>query len=159
MPAASAAVRACRSGCPEPGSRYRAGCSIATARCTFRCATCRTWHHGSGASRAREAFYPALFEELNYPYTGSDAYVLTVTLDKWRPLAVRAGVPELIVQDGYAFAYESEAGFAADALGREIRRRRGVAIDVLTGAAIREFDPALAVFKPDDLLGLGFGEG
>ena len=70
--------------------------------------------------------------------------LLTVTLDKWRPLAVRAGVPELIVQDGYAFAYESEAGFAADALGREIRRRRGVAIDVLTGAAIREFDPALA---------------
>jgi D-alanine-D-alanine ligase len=33
--------------------------------------------------RAREAFYPALFEELNYPYTGSDAYALTVTLDKW----------------------------------------------------------------------------
>src|SRR5215831_7177896 len=33
--------------------------------------------------RAREAFYPALFEELNYPYTGSDAYVLTVSLDKW----------------------------------------------------------------------------
>ncbi len=33
--------------------------------------------------RAREAFYPALFEELGYPYTGSDAYVLTVTLDKW----------------------------------------------------------------------------
>jgi D-alanine-D-alanine ligase len=33
--------------------------------------------------RAREAFYPALFEELNYPYTGSDAYALTLTLDKW----------------------------------------------------------------------------
>ena len=33
--------------------------------------------------RAREAFYPALFEELGFPYTGSDAYVLTVTLDKW----------------------------------------------------------------------------
>src|SRR6516225_3180990 len=33
--------------------------------------------------RAREAFYPALFEELGVPYTGSDAYVLTVTLDKW----------------------------------------------------------------------------
>ncbi len=33
--------------------------------------------------RAREAFYPALFDELSYPYTGSDAYVLTVTLDKW----------------------------------------------------------------------------
>ena len=33
--------------------------------------------------RAREAFYPALFEELGFAYTGSDAYVLTVTLDKW----------------------------------------------------------------------------
>src|SRR5947207_4229925 len=33
--------------------------------------------------RAREAFYPALFEELGFPYTGSDAYVMTVTLDKW----------------------------------------------------------------------------
>lgn len=33
--------------------------------------------------RAREAFYPALFEELGYPYTGSDAYALTLTLDKW----------------------------------------------------------------------------
>src|SRR2546430_10146929 len=32
--------------------------------------------------RAREAFYPALFEELGFPYTGSDAWVLTVTLDK-----------------------------------------------------------------------------
>src|SRR5450432_1692112 len=33
--------------------------------------------------RFREAFYPALFEELGFNYTGSDAYVLTVTLDKW----------------------------------------------------------------------------
>src|SRR5215470_7134472 len=32
--------------------------------------------------RTREAFYPALFEELGFPYTGSDAYALTVTLDK-----------------------------------------------------------------------------
>ena len=33
--------------------------------------------------RTREAFYPALFEELGFPYTGSDAYAMTVTLDKW----------------------------------------------------------------------------
>ncbi|HLW12375.1 MAG TPA: FAD-dependent oxidoreductase, partial [Casimicrobiaceae bacterium] len=70
--------------------------------------------------------------------------LLTVTLDKWRPLAARAGVPELIVQQGYAFAYESEAAFDGDALGREIRRRRGVAMEVLTGPAIREFDTALS---------------
>src|SRR5258708_22048136 len=41
--------------------------------------------------RAREAFYPALFEELGYPYTGSDAYVLTVTLDKWLTKLILAG--------------------------------------------------------------------
>src|SRR5580704_3988683 len=45
--------------------------------------------------RTREAFYPALFEELGFPYTGSDAYVLTVTLDKQlTKLAVQKhGVP------------------------------------------------------------------
>jgi D-alanine-D-alanine ligase len=35
-------------------------------------------HHG----RFREAFYPALFHELGFPYTGSDAYTLALTLDK-----------------------------------------------------------------------------
>jgi len=33
--------------------------------------------------RMREAFYPALFEELDIPYTGSDAYTMALTLDKW----------------------------------------------------------------------------
>ena len=32
--------------------------------------------------RFREAFYPALFDELGFPYTGSDAWALAVTLDK-----------------------------------------------------------------------------
>jgi D-alanine-D-alanine ligase len=32
--------------------------------------------------RFREAFFPALFDELGMPYTGSDAYALAVTLDK-----------------------------------------------------------------------------
>jgi D-alanine-D-alanine ligase len=40
--------------------------------------------------RSREAFYPALFEELGFPYTGSDAYVMTVTLDKWMTKLVLA---------------------------------------------------------------------
>jgi D-amino-acid dehydrogenase len=70
--------------------------------------------------------------------------LLTVTLDKWRPLAVHAGVPELIVQDGYAFAYESATAFAADALGRQIRAAHGVRIDVLQGPDIVAFDAALS---------------
>ena len=32
--------------------------------------------------KTRRAFYPALFEELGIPSTGSDAYTLCVTLDK-----------------------------------------------------------------------------
>jgi D-amino-acid dehydrogenase len=70
--------------------------------------------------------------------------LLTVTLDKWRPLAARAGVPELIVQNGYAFAYESAAAFEGDALGREIRRAHGVAIEVLKGPDVVAFEPALS---------------
>jgi len=32
--------------------------------------------------RYREAFYPALYDQLSLPYTGSDAYVCALTLDK-----------------------------------------------------------------------------
>jgi len=35
-----------------------------------------------GVGRGREAYYPALYERLGIPFTGSDAYVCTVTLDK-----------------------------------------------------------------------------
>ena len=42
--------------------------------------------------KTREAFYPALFEELGVPYTGSDAYTLCVTLDK--QLTKRASSPQ-----------------------------------------------------------------
>lgn len=57
--------------------------------------------------RAREAFYPALFAELGLPFTGSDAYVLTLTLDKWlTKLAVIAeGIDtpraRLVTQESY----------------------------------------------------------
>jgi len=70
--------------------------------------------------------------------------LLTVSLEKWRPLAERAGVPELVVQHGYAFAYESARAFDDDALGRSLRKQRGVAIEVLTGGEIRDYEPALS---------------
>ena len=35
-----------------------------------------------GEGRGREAYYPALFQRMGIPFTGSDAYVCTVTLDK-----------------------------------------------------------------------------
>ncbi len=44
--------------------------------------------------RMREAFYPAMFEELGIPYTGSDAYTNAITLDKWvtKLMVQKAGV-------------------------------------------------------------------
>lgn len=70
--------------------------------------------------------------------------LLDRSIDAWVPLAQRAGVPELVVQNGYAFAYRSEAAFLGDGLGRELRRARGVSIEVLTGGEVREFEPALS---------------
>jgi len=44
--------------------------------------------------KLREALYPALFEELGIPYTGSDAYANALTLDKWltKLMVAKAGV-------------------------------------------------------------------
>ena len=70
--------------------------------------------------------------------------MVDASIAKWRPLAEWAGVPGLIRQEGYAFVYESEGAFQGDAPGRKLRQDRGVQIDVLTGGAIREFDPALS---------------
>ncbi|MBK9265812.1 MAG: ATP-grasp domain-containing protein [Polyangiaceae bacterium] len=41
--------------------------------------------------KTREAFYPALFDELGFPYTGSDAYTLCTTLDKMLTKRTLAG--------------------------------------------------------------------
>ena len=70
--------------------------------------------------------------------------LMDASIRKWRPLADRAGVPELIVERGYAWAYESETAFKGDAFGRRLRTERGVRIDVLTGPAVREYEPALS---------------
>ncbi|MFH2203284.1 MAG: D-alanine--D-alanine ligase [Elusimicrobiota bacterium] len=45
--------------------------------------------------RYREAFFPGMFEQLGLPFTGSDAYVCTITLDKdmTKRLLAAQGVP------------------------------------------------------------------
>ena len=48
--------------------------------------------------------------------------LLTVTIEKWRPLAERAGVPELIARTATPSPMKA-GGYLADALGREIRAR------------------------------------
>src|SRR3954468_17471713 len=68
--------------------------------------------------RMREAFYPALFEELGIPFTGSDAYTNAVTLDKWitKLMVQRAGVESprgiLVTARNYDTIVERGAGLA-----------------------------------------------
>jgi D-amino-acid dehydrogenase len=149
---------------PLPPGEY---CSFGNAGCFSRCSCVPlglpgTWKHVPGwlLDPAGPLFIPLRYGLAIAPWLWqfqrasararvdriADALhaLLTVTLDKWRPLAARAGVPELVVQQGYAFAYESAAAFAADAPGREIRRAHGVRIEVLTGPDITAFDAALS---------------
>src|SRR5690349_3187724 len=68
--------------------------------------------------RMREAFYPALFEELGIPFTGSDAYTNALTLDKWvtKLMVGRAGVDSprglLVTMRNYEQIIERGAGLA-----------------------------------------------
>src|SRR3954464_3314050 len=70
--------------------------------------------------------------------------LMDASIAKWRPLAQWAGVPDLIQQRGYAWAYESEAAFQGDAFGRRLREERGVKLEPLRGGAVRELEPALS---------------
>ena len=126
--------------------------------------------------RSREAFYPALFEELGFPYTGSDAYVMTVTLDKWMTKLVLGAQgfdtprARLVVPDdmqrgrdlgmlGLSFPvlvkpnYEgSSKGIGDDAVARDVR----ALLDMLprslrkyaAGVLVEEFVPGSDVTVP-----------
>jgi D-alanine-D-alanine ligase len=126
--------------------------------------------------RAREAFYPGLFEELGFPYTGSDAYVMTVTLDKWMTKLVLAaqGVDtpraRLVVPDdmqrgrdvgmlGLAFPvivkpnYEgSSKGIGDEAVARDARALQEMLPRALrkypAGVLVEEFIPGIDVTVP-----------
>jgi D-amino-acid dehydrogenase len=71
------------------------------------------------------------------------------------PLLAEAGARDLVRRNGQIYAYSSEAGFAGDAYGRELRRSRGVSFDILGEDEIRQMEPALApifrkaVFYPE----------
>jgi D-alanine-D-alanine ligase len=63
--------------------------------------------------RFREAFYPALFDLLGLPFTGSDAYACALTLDKQltKVIVAQAGVPtpkwHFVAKDGPIPSVES----------------------------------------------------
>lgn len=62
----------------------------------------------------------------------------------WLPLVRHAGNEALIRRDGFLAVYRSEADFAGDALGYQLRRDNGIAFEVMRGATLWAFEPAIS---------------
>ena len=115
--------------------------------------------------RMREAFYPALFEELGIPFTGSDAYCNAITLDKWltklvvgkagidtpRATLVNARNYDAIVERGAGLAFpviikpnfegSSKGVYAASAAGAANSAAPGISPAFVTGSVSVVRDP------------------
>ncbi|HWN68001.1 MAG TPA: ATP-grasp domain-containing protein [Haliangium sp.] len=127
------------------------------------------------AGRMREAFYPSLFDELRIPYTGSDAYTMTLTLDKWltKLVVARHGVEtpratlvtprnfDGLVQRGFGLAFPvivkpnyegSSKGIADDSVVKEPRDL----LPVLR-AALREYPDGVLVEEYVDGIDVAVG--
>ena len=70
--------------------------------------------------------------------------LLKQTFDAYAPLVQNAGVADMIRQQGYVVAYSTRAALERDALPWKLRRERGVVIEEIDGAAIKEKVPQLA---------------
>jgi D-alanine-D-alanine ligase len=96
--------------------------------------------------RMREALYPALFEELGIPFTGSDAYTNAITLDKWltKLLLQRAGVETargaLVTVRNYEQVIERGAGLAFPVIVKPNHEgsSKGIYNNALGGSVIKE---------------------
>ncbi len=69
--------------------------------------------------------------------------LLKQTFDAYAPLVRDAGVADMIRQTGYVVAYDRRAGLEKDALPWRLRRERGVLIEELDAAGVREKVPQL----------------
>ena len=70
--------------------------------------------------------------------------LLKQTFDAYMPLVQHAGVADLIRQTGYVVAYATRAGLHKDALPWALRRDRGVLMEELDSAGIRQKVPQLS---------------
>lgn len=78
-----------------------------------------------------------------------------LTLDCYQPLLREAGCEDLILHRGQLFAYENPKGPEGSALSIALRRERGVKVEILNAAQMRDLEPAISpdycagVFLPD----------
>jgi D-alanine-D-alanine ligase len=105
--------------------------------------------------RMREAFYPALFEELGIPYTGSDAYTNAITLDKWltKLMLQRAGIDTargvLVTVRNFEAIVERGAGIAFPVIVKPNHEgsSKGIYNGALGSSVIREPKDLAAALK------------
>ena len=64
--------------------------------------------------------------------------------DDLLPMLAQAGLSGELHREGALTVYESAAGFARDSAEWDLKRRHGVAVEVLIGQAAREMEPALS---------------
>jgi len=69
--------------------------------------------------------------------------LLEGSLANYAPLVKDAGAEDLVRHQGMLYLYASEASWRNDARAMELRRRNGVAIEEITGAALAEREPDL----------------
>lgn len=69
--------------------------------------------------------------------------LLRQTFDAYEPLVRHAGVSDLVRQTGYVVTYEKRENYLGDATAWRLRRDRGVAIEELDDAGVKQLVPEL----------------
>ncbi len=64
--------------------------------------------------------------------------------DAYAPLLEAAGAGHLVEREGLLLVYETDEGLAAARYALEMRRRRGIAVEAMSGDEARELEPALS---------------
>ncbi|MHA1158944.1 MAG: NAD(P)/FAD-dependent oxidoreductase, partial [Alphaproteobacteria bacterium] len=81
--------------------------------------------------------------------------LLSTLFENDAPLLKEAKAEDLFRRNGQLYVYSTEAGFEGDAMGRELRRRRGIPFEILSGEQLRQMEPDLkpifkrAMFMPE----------
>lgn len=94
---------------------------------------------------------PSRVEEISKALTS----ILVLAYEAYKPLIASAGAGSLIRPTGELHVYETEASYRAARLSHELRRARGVRIEDVAPAELRQLEPALApifaraIYLPD----------
>lgn len=64
--------------------------------------------------------------------------------EAWDPLIAAAGAQHLVERKGWLMAFESEAAFRGAQYGLDLRRQRGIEVQVLDQGEVRDLEPGLS---------------